>query len=140
MLKLARQRDELRIVNDQIGAPTSSESLARGTVDVLRQVLATQAADAKFGTYHMTAAGETSWFGFAKEIFSQASAKLSVPRLHAIASSEYPTAARRPLNSRLNCDKLKSSFGLLMPQWQDCLASTMLRLAQENHPQLPTFR
>jgi len=127
MLKLARQRDELRIVNDQIGAPTSSESIARATVDILEQILRMESPHGNLGTYHMTAGGETSWFGFATQIFRQASAELSskVPHVDAIPTSEYATAARRPLNSRLSCEKLKSRFGIQIPLWQDCLSSVL---------------
>jgi dTDP-4-dehydrorhamnose reductase len=131
MLRLARERDQLRIVNDQIGAPTSSDSLARGTVDVLQKICRPDLAESLFGTYHMTASGETSWFGFAGEIFGQASTQLSlrIPMLHPITTSEYSTPAKRPLNSRLNCEKLKLSFGVIMPTWEECLASVMTTLS-----------
>ena len=143
VLRSARQRDELRIVDDQIGAPTSSQSLARATVEALQQILPEKkVADGSLGTYHMTASGETSWFGFATEIFQQASARLSIaaPRLYAIRSSDYKTAAKRPLNSRLDCSKVESNFGIVMPRWNDCLASTMLRLVRQNHSLLPAAR
>lgn len=139
MLRLGGQRDQLKIVNDQIGAPTSSESLARATIAVLDKIFSSKAAEQSFGTYHMTAAGATSWFGFATEIFRQASVELAskVPRLHPIPSSEYPTPARRPLNSRLGCEKLEATFGVVMPGWQDCLASVVgLIKHAENHPLL----
>ncbi|MFL6436216.1 MAG: dTDP-4-dehydrorhamnose reductase [Terriglobales bacterium] len=131
MLRLARERDQLRIVNDQMGAPTSSESLARATVEVLKSVRRPERAESLFGTYHMAACGETSWFGFASEIFRQASMHLSlrIPKLHAITTSEYPTPAKRPLNSRLNCEKLKLSFGVTMPTWEECLTSVITTLS-----------
>jgi dTDP-4-dehydrorhamnose reductase len=131
MLKLGRARDQLRIVHDQIGAPTSSEALARATVEVLQQVFNARGADENLGTYHLTAGGETSWFGFAGEIFQQASPKLlhKVPQLHAIPTSEYPTPARRPLNSSLSCEKLRSKFGVVMPHWRDCLAGVLAVLS-----------
>jgi dTDP-4-dehydrorhamnose reductase len=127
MLSLARERDQLRIVNDQIGAPTSSESLAQATVEVLKNIRRAQFAESLFGTYHMTASGETSWFGFASEIFRQASAQLAfkIPKLHPITTAEYPTPAKRPLNSRLSCEKLKETFGVALPSWQNCLTSVI---------------
>jgi dTDP-4-dehydrorhamnose reductase len=131
MLRLARELDQLRIVNDQIGAPTSSESLARATVEVLQNIRRAQLAESFFGTYHMTACGETSWFGFASEIFRQASTQLAlkIPKLHPITSAEYPTPAKRPLNSRLSCEKLKQTFGVVMPTWQNCLTSVITMLS-----------
>ena len=130
MLRLARQRNELRIVDDQMGAPTSSQLLARATAEVLRRILDAGIADEVLGTYHMTAAGETSWFGFAEEIFRQASPELliKVPNLHAIPTTEYPTPAQRPLNSRLSCEKLRSKFGLVLPNWRDCLGGVLASL------------
>jgi dTDP-4-dehydrorhamnose reductase len=131
MLRLARERDQLRIVNDQIGAPTSSESLARATVSVLQNILRVGPAEAAFGTYHMAARGQTCWFGFAGEIFKQASTQMAlrVPKLYPIMTSEYPTPAKRPLNSRLNCEKLELSFGVIMPTWQECLTRVMTTLS-----------
>lgn len=127
ILRLARQRDEFRIVNDQIGAPTSSQSLASATVEVLQHILSAGGADENWGTYHMTAAGETSWFGFASEVFRQASPELlnKVPQLHPIPTSEYPTPARRPSNSRLNCEKLRSKFGVILPHWRDSIVRVL---------------
>ena len=131
MLRLARERDQLRIVNDQIGAPTSSESLARATVEVLQNVRDAQFTESLFGTYHMTASGETSWFGFASEIFRQASTQLAfkIPQLQQITTAEYLTPAKRPLNSRLSCEKLNHNFGVGLPSWQDCLTSVMAKLS-----------
>lgn len=123
MLRLARQRDELRIVNDQIGAPTSTHSLARATAKIIHQYCVAEWQDSKSGLYHMTDSGSTSWFGFAKAILERASKVLGtpLPRLVAITSAEYPTAARRPLNSVLSCQKLEAAFGISMPNWDDSL-------------------
>jgi dTDP-4-dehydrorhamnose reductase len=79
----------------------------------------------------MTASGETSWFGFASEIFRQASAQLAfkIPKLHPITTAEYPTPAKRPLNSRLSCEKLKQTFGVSLPNWQNCLTSVITMLS-----------
>jgi len=109
MLRLGREREELRVVDDQVGAPTSSRMIAEATAQVLRKPVGE-------GLFHLTAAGSTSWCGFAREIFSAASMKT---RVIPIASAEYPTAAKRPRNSRLNCDKLRQAFALSLPTWQD---------------------
>jgi dTDP-4-dehydrorhamnose reductase len=87
--------------------------------------------ESQFGTYHMTASGETSWFGFATEIFRQGSTLLALksPKLHPITTAEYPTPAKRPLNSRLSCEKLKETFGVGLPSWQNCLTSVFTTLS-----------
>jgi dTDP-4-dehydrorhamnose reductase len=121
MLRLGREREELKIVDDQIGAPTSSRTIAHATAQVLRQgIKGSSSLGQNSGTYHMTAAGSVSWFGFAKEIFDRSSALLDGrrPKLLQIPTSDYPTPARRPLNSLLNCDRLKTSFGVSMPEWR----------------------
>ena len=122
MLRLARQRDELRIVNDQRGAPTSTHSLARATAAIINEYCGEGLRDGS-GIYHMTDSGSTSWFGFAKAILERASKGfgIALPRLVPITTAEYPTPARRPLNSVLSCEKLKASFGISMPNWEDSL-------------------
>jgi dTDP-4-dehydrorhamnose reductase len=122
MLRLARQRDELRIVNDQRGAPTSTHSLARATAAIINEYCGEGLRDGS-GIYHMTDSGSTSWFGFAKAILERASKGfgIALPRLVPIATAEYPTPARRPLNSVLSCEKLNASFGISMPNWEDSL-------------------
>lgn len=123
MLRLARQRDELRIVDDQIGAPTSTHSLARATAETVQRYCAGEGQDFGSGLYHMTDSGSTSWFGFARAILERASKVLGtpLPRLVPITTAEYPTAARRPLNSVLSCEKLYAAFGISMPKWEDSL-------------------
>lgn len=122
MLRLARQRGELRIVNDQRGAPTSTHSLARATAAIITEYCGEGLRDGS-GIYHMTDSGSTSWFGFAKAILERASKGfgIALPRLVPITTAEYPTPARRPLNSVLSCEKLKASFGISMPNWEDSL-------------------
>jgi dTDP-4-dehydrorhamnose reductase len=131
ILRLAREREELRIVNDQIGAPTSSHSLAVATASVIRSVW-TGDLDESSSIYHMTAAGRTSWFEFAREILEQASilVRIPKPRLIPISTEEYVTAARRPLNSVLSCEKLRIRFGILMPPWQESLGSVLRLLSK----------
>lgn len=121
MQRLMCARAELNIVADQIGAPTWCRSLAEATAQVLAQLESpARGADrpAPWGIYHMTNAGETSWHGFAEAI--RALSGLDC-RLHPIASQDYPTPARRPLNSRLDNGKLARVFGLRLPHWHDAL-------------------
>ncbi len=130
MLRLADEREELRIVDDQYGAPTSSRELARLVAHVMTQFEATAAAkDLELaqivqpiaGVYHACAAGETTWYGFAREFLRLARARhpeRSLARLIPITTAEYPTPARRPQNSRLNCKKLRERLGFTMAPWE----------------------
>lgn len=120
MLKLAQERDSLKVINDQIGAPTGAELLADVTAHAIRTV--SQRPECA-GLYHLVAAGETSWHEYAKfvlEFAQRAGMKLSVApgAVQPVPTSAFPTAAKRPLNSRLNCGKLKESFDLNLPHWQ----------------------
>ncbi|MBI5107768.1 MAG: dTDP-4-dehydrorhamnose reductase [Rhodocyclales bacterium] len=122
MLRLGREREELRIVGDQIGAPTWTRHLA----DVTAQILGRR--DAPSGLYHLTASGETSWHGYAQAIFENA-LKLGLmnraPVVHRITSADFPLPAPRPKNSRLDCSRFLRDFGLTLPDWRiglaDCL-------------------
>jgi dTDP-4-dehydrorhamnose reductase len=127
MLRLARERDELRIVADQHGAPTWSRTIASTTARILPEFLASDRTDIQ-GIYHLTAQKHTTWHGFAKAIFEKAMPykKLSVIP---IASSEYPVPARRPKNSVMSSDKLISKFGAL-PDWDDALSQCLKDRAQ----------
>jgi dTDP-4-dehydrorhamnose reductase len=115
MLRLAKKRPELRVVDDQVGAPTSSLAIARATAQLLR-------ADAQ-GLYHMSAAGETSWCGFARAILARAG--IATPVI-AIRTADYPAPARRPRNSRLDCSQLRMAFGTSLPSWETQLAEVTL--------------
>ena len=130
MLRLGAERDEVRVVADQFGTPTPADLIATSLLDVAPRLLADGNRDGLWGTYHLTAAGETSWHDYAGEIFRQAAlAGRKVPRLHAVSSSEYPTAATRPKYSVLDCSKLRNTFGLELPAWQDGVANCVRRLA-----------
>jgi dTDP-4-dehydrorhamnose reductase len=133
MLRLARQRNELRIVDDQHGAPTTSIALADATRAIVDAVLAGKqnAAENWAGVYHMTCSGSVSWCGFAQAIFARAKDLLDgkTPRVLGIPSSEYPTAAQRPHNSVLHCEKLRARFGVQLPAWQDALDTVMQQIA-----------
>lgn len=120
MVRLATERDQLRVVADQMGAPTGADLIADVTAHALRQAMAQPAF---CGTYHLASAGETSWHGYAQHVLRQAATlgqalKVAPEAVEAIPTSGYPTPARRPLNSRLNTEKLTRAFGLRMPPWQ----------------------
>jgi dTDP-4-dehydrorhamnose reductase len=121
MLRLAGERRSLRIVDDQIGAPTWCREIAQATASLLaRPELAARGAD---GLYHLTAAGATSWFGFARAIFESpemARLRVTPPALEAIPASAYPVAARRPANSRLDCGRLVRA-GIRLAPWDAAL-------------------
>src|ERR1700678_4027208 len=114
MLRLAKERPELRIVDDQTGSPTSSVSIAQATAQVLAQVLAPEGDGlaGRSGVYHLTNSGATTWFGFAKAFLSRQTA---CPKLTPISTTEYPLPARRPMNSVLSCEKLAETFGVQTP-------------------------
>ncbi len=122
MLRLGRERERLSIVDDQIGAPTSAKALARATRAILGRLQDAQETPMEAGIYHMACAGSATWFGFAREIFASFPAKIPIPELVPIATEEYPTPARRPRNSVLNCDKLELATGIRLAPWQDALA------------------
>jgi dTDP-4-dehydrorhamnose reductase len=129
MLRLGGERDQLKIVDDQFGAPTSSRAIAEATRLVVDRAAAT---DSGLGLYHMTCGGETTWCGFAREIFSRKRQEGSdkVPEVIPIASGEYPTPAKRPANSVLSNEKLRSIFQVSLPDWQSALAATTNILAR----------
>jgi dTDP-4-dehydrorhamnose reductase len=122
MLRMARERDKLSIVDDQIGAPTTTMSLARATQMIVGGILSGRFGDAKewAGVYHMSCGGSTSWFGFAEAIFALAATELGVktPELTPIPTKSYSTPAARPRNSVLSNDKLGERFGLRLSSWE----------------------
>jgi dTDP-4-dehydrorhamnose reductase len=120
MLKLAAEREELKVIADQVGAPTGADLLADVTAQLLPRLFDHVALS---GTYHCVAAGETNWHGYATHVIEWARArghavKVAADRIHAIPTSAYPTPAKRPLNSRLVTTKLQRTFGLVLPPWQ----------------------
>ena len=133
MLRLGAEREALHVIADQHGSPTSAELLADVSAHVLAAALLRPAVA---GLYHCAASGETSWHGYACCVLEQARAlgwPLKVPAseaVHAIPTSSYPTPAARPLNSRLNTQRLRTTFGLSLPHWQDGL----VRMLQEISP------
>jgi dTDP-4-dehydrorhamnose reductase len=131
MLRLGQDRDQLRVVNDQKGAPTSALALAMATRRVIESVVQNNPERAT-GTYHMTCAGETTWFGFAQSIFAKARAENPWASLTGIPSSKYPTPAKRPANSVLSNEKLKRDFGFELPLWEAALDSALQALNIKN--------
>ena len=123
MLRLASERDGLRVVADQIGAPTSTDVLAKVTANLLQTMLPAAKDDARFGTYHLAASGETTWHAYAQYVLAGA-LKRSVhltckpESIEPIPTHAYPLPAPRPANSRLNTEKIRSNFGVELPAWQ----------------------
>ena len=120
MLRLGQERERLTVIDDQWGAPTGAELIADVTAHAVAQ---TRQQPAKAGIYHLTAAGETTWFSYAKFVLAlagqaQKAIKIKATELLPIPTSAYPTPARRPHNSRLDTRKLQTRFGLALPPWQ----------------------
>ncbi len=120
MLRLAAEREELSVIADQFGAPTGAELLADVSAHALRHAVCHNDVS---GVYHLTAGGATSWFDYAAHVFAYARQcgiplKLTETGLRPISTEQYPTPARRPLNSRLDTNKLRTAFGLALPDWQ----------------------
>lgn len=123
MLRVGAERDELRVVDDQVGTPTSAALIARCTVDALRK---RERVDS--GTWHLTAGGQTNWHGFAQEIMALAEANgllAMAPRVVPIGTADYPTRARRPAYSCLDTTRLAEDFGIDVPHWRDELAAVL---------------
>lgn len=122
MLRLAREREQLRVVADQFGAPTSAELIADVTALALHRVLGDAAFAAQAaGLYHLSAAGSTSWHGYAQYLLEQAASQgmeLRCREVLPIATAEYPLPAARPTNSRLDCSRLCRRFGVTLPDWR----------------------
>jgi dTDP-4-dehydrorhamnose reductase len=134
MLRLGREREQLRIVNDQRGAPTSARLIAAATALALAHLHARRVSDRRdfFGTYHLCAGGECTWFDFAGAIFARAQAANlleRIPELVPITTAEYPTKARRPAYSVLDTTKFHAAFGLNLPPWQEGLDAVIGELA-----------
>jgi len=120
MQRLLQEKPQMRIVADQIGAPTWAGTIASSTRVLIERWQAGTTGD--WGVYHLTAQGETSWFGFAQAIGELLRAEgKACAELEAIPSSAYPTPAKRPLNSRLDCSRLQQQWHVSQPQWQDAL-------------------
>ncbi len=135
MLRLGRERDSLNVVDDQIGAPTSSIELASATRKIVTGILAEQfGPPAEWaGLYHMTCFGSVSWCGFARAIFLQGPQMLDgkSPKVNPIPSSEFPTPAKRPQNSVLSNEKLYERFGIRLSPWESALDEVLKAIATQ---------
>jgi dTDP-4-dehydrorhamnose reductase len=132
MLRLAAERDHLSVINDQYGAPTGADLLADVTAHMVRSALRDGAGDFA-GTYHVAAAGETSWHGYARFVIDYASKsglvlKASSSAVAPVPTTAFPTPAMRPRNSRLNTAKLQASFDLQLPAWQQGVARMLAEI------------
>ena len=122
MLRLGGQRDSLNVVADQVGGPTPADDIADA---VLKMAQALHAGQGTPGTYHFAGSPDVSWAAFAREIFVQAGMAV---RVVDIPSTDYPTPARRPANSRLDCTSLQAAFGIARPDWRSGLAQVLRAL------------
>jgi dTDP-4-dehydrorhamnose reductase len=131
MLRLGEQNELIRVVADQLGTPTHAGDLAAALATITRRFIDDPLQSS--GTWHCVNAGETTWFGLASHIFACAAARgLSVPRkVEGITTAEYPTPARRPNNSRLDCARISADFGLALRPWQDAVEEIVTALAKE---------
>jgi len=128
MLRLARERDRLTVVADQFGTPTPARLIAETTALIVHALRDAGADDARFGTYHLTANGHTTWHGFASRIIDHAHTSGLIerkPEVAAITTDQFPTKAKRPAYSVLDTSKLQSTFGLALPDWTEGLARVM---------------
>jgi len=133
MLRLARERDTLRVVDDQFGAPTGAELIADVTAHAITAAL--RAPDL-CGLYHLAAGGETSWCGYARFVLEEAAAagvelKVTGRTIDALTTDAYPLPARRPANSRLNTEKLQKAFLLNIPHWQHGVARMLTEIIEK---------
>jgi dTDP-4-dehydrorhamnose reductase len=139
MLRLAAEREQLTVVDDQFGAPTSAALLADLTAHLVRQYARDGAKDFPCGTYHVAAAGETSWYEYARFVLGTAQAagmslKAGPDQVQRVTTAAYPTAAKRPANSRLDTSRFRRTFGLRLPPWQDGAGQVLQQLLRsENH-------
>ena len=129
MLRLAREREVLRVVDDQYGCPTASQDLASALVAICHHISHRRAAD-PWGTYHFGSAGQTTWYGFAQAIIEEAAAfeRLRVRELIPIPTADYPTAAARPAYSVLDCSKIEAVFGITPRPWRHSLRDCVREL------------
>ena len=137
MLRVGAERAHLRVVADQLGTPTPAALIADVTATVAAQVVAARPGARPAGTWHLTAAGQTSWHGFAEAIFAEAVTRgllARAPSVEAIPAADYPLPARRPAYSCLDTTRLRTEFGIALPDWRMALAEVVGRLARPDLP------
>jgi len=133
MLRLATEKESLAVIQDQVGAPTGADLLADVTAQALRQALLNEELS---GLYHLVAAGETSWYGYARFVLEHAqragvNLKVVPEAIKPVATSAFPTAAKRPHNSRLNSNKLRQAFELELPHWEKGVSRMLTEILEK---------
>lgn len=133
MLRLARERDTLGVIDDQFGAPTGAELIADVTAHAIPAARENPKLD---GIYHLAAGGETTWCGYARYVINLAAAaglelKVSAEAVNALTTDAYPTPAKRPANSRLNTEKLQKAFQLNLPSWEYGVARMLTEIIEK---------
>jgi len=134
MLRLAETRSELGVVDDQYGAPTSARGIAKAIATMVLQMSEAESDDERWGTYHYTGSPFVSWADFAREIFRQGNQRSMIsesPIVNSIATEQYPTPAKRPHNSRLDCSKIKKVFGIEPDNWKASLGEVLDEVKRE---------
>lgn len=135
MLRLAQTRNELGVVGDQYGAPTSARGIAKAIATIVLQMSQADSTDDRWGTYHYTGNPFVSWAEFAREIFRQGNQRSMIaqnPIVNAISTEQYPTPAKRPHNSRLDCSKITKVFGIEPDDWQTSLGDMLDEIKRES--------
>lgn len=131
MIGAGAVRSELRVVDDQHGSPTYAADLAQGIAEIATRILR-EPQNSCWGTYHLTNSGATTWCGFAREIFAcQARTGVAIPEVVAITTADYPTPARRPKWSVLDCAPTERAFGVCLPDWKDATARCIAQLSDQ---------
>lgn len=130
MLRLSENRDEINVVSDQFGCPTSANDIAAAVVTIARKLVEDSSASLR-GVFHLSGTGETNWANFAKQIFAFSEENGGKSMIvNDITTAQYPTPARRPANSRLDCSKLEAVYGIRLPNWQTSTRAVVTTLAQ----------
>ncbi|MFC4347230.1 dTDP-4-dehydrorhamnose reductase [Kordiimonas lipolytica] len=131
MLMLAKTRDELGVVADQVGNPTYAPDIAEAILAIVEQIAQTGWRDEFRGVFHLAGTGTASWHEFAEAIFEAGTAHgLKRPHVKALTTADYPTPAKRPANSRLDCSKLAETFGVHLPSWEQSMVMCVNRLSE----------
>ena len=133
MIRLARERERLTVINDQFGAPTGADLIADVTAHAVRRVAGVHDGVRLSGIYHLVADGETTWFDYANQVLAlskqaQAATNFVVKEVAPVPTSAFPTPAQRPLNSRLDTQRLQQTFGLRLPPWQQGVARMLTEI------------
>ena len=135
MLRLGREKRTLSIVDDQFGSPTCAEDLAATILSIAARIR--QGADISWGTYHYCGRGVTTWYRFAQQIFKIAESlgMISTPSLRPVTTAEYPTVAKRPPYSAMDCDRIQTAFDILFLPWRERLEATLRRIREHGDDQ-----